>query len=155
MRRTLLHLFVAASAFIFIFSMANSASAQRRDGRMARGQVRLMVDNLENRMDVFVREYDNSLDHSRLNGSNREDWLNRRAQSLEQATDALRNDFDRHNDWYDSRQAVSYCLNVALDIDRNMSGLRLDHATRNNWEHVRGELNTLADVYQLQRIGYR
>lgn len=154
MRRSILNLFVAASAVVFIFSIVNTASAQRRGVRVvSKGEVRAMVDRLETRMDAFVNEYDTSLDHSRLNGTNREDFLNRRAKDLEQATDVLRNEFDHHDAWIDSKGEVNRCLNIASDINRNMRNSRMGWKTENNWTNVRNELNTLADIYDLPRVG--
>ncbi|HTK37057.1 MAG TPA: hypothetical protein VL325_01075, partial [Pyrinomonadaceae bacterium] len=93
------------------------------------------------------------LDRSRLNNSNREDWLNQRARDLERATNELSRNFDRRAAWNDSRDEVRRCLNIASDIDRNVRNYRFRPVTERNWRNVRSELNTLADVYNLPKVG--
>ncbi len=114
-----------------------------------------MIKRVETRVDRFVGEYDRSLDRSRLDGTGREDWLNKRARDLESATDELRREFDRRDSWYENRDEVRRCLNIASDIDKSIRTLRLGPATEGNWAQVRAELNALADVFNEPRIGSR
>lgn len=160
MKKTLATLF-ATSLFFFaaIFAVAVStpteANAQRRNrpNRIAKAQVDRLIRSVEDRVDVFVRQFDISLDNSRLNGSRREDNLNQRARDLEGATDELRREFDRRDRWNENRDEVSRCLNIASDINVAMRNRRLNRATENNWANVRAELNALARVYGLPGIG--
>lgn len=45
------------------------------------------------------------------------------------------------------------CLNIATDIDKNMKNYNFGAKTEGNWARVRYELNTLADVYNLPKVG--
>lgn len=158
MRRNFLRFLVGLSAVITLFAVSDSASAQsyRRESRgrlLTKSQVNAIVNRVENRVDNFVKNYDRSLDRSRLNGTSREDWLNKRAKDLEHATDELRREFDRRDAWAENKDEVRKCLNIASDIDRNMRNYRFGAATEGNWNRVRYELNSLADVYNLPRVG--
>ncbi len=104
-------------------------------------------------MDNFKRNFDRSLDHSRLNGTSREDWLNKRAGDLESATDELAREFDRRDAWAENREEVRRCLAIASDIDRSVRNRAYGGVTENNWARVRYELNSLADVYNMPRVG--
>ena len=147
----------AASLLLFIFAVADSANAQRRREARGRGmtkaQVKAVIDRVEDRVDNFVKNYDKSLDRSRLNGSDREDWLNKRARDLESATDELSREFQRRDAWIENKDEVRQCLNIATDLDRNMRNYRLRAVTEGNWSRVRFELNTLADIYNLPKVG--
>ena len=120
---------------------------------MTKAQVKAVIDRVENRVDNFVKNYDRSLDRSRLNDTNREDRLNNRARDLENATDELAREFDRRDTWAENRDEVRKCLNIASDIDRNMRNRRLGRETEQNWANVRFELNTLADIYNMPKVG--
>lgn len=141
-----------------VLSLASgAASAQnRREARnrlMNKAQVQAVIGRVENRVDNFVGNYNRSLDRSRLNGSSREDWLDKRARDLESATDELRREFDRRDAWIENKDEVRTCLNIASDIDRNMRNYRFGGGTEGNWSRVRYELNTLADIYNLPKVG--
>jgi hypothetical protein len=156
MRRNILRIMLGVSAVLMLFLMADTAAAQRRESRgrlLNKTQVKAIVNRIETRVDNFVKNFDKSLDRSRLDGSSKEDWLNRRAKDLELATDELRREFDRRDAWIENRTEVRRCLNIGSDIDRNMRSYHFGVATEANWARVRYELNSLADVYNLPRVG--
>lgn len=157
MKKYFVNLFVGLAAVLMVLTFADVSNAQRRResrGRMkSKAQVKAIINRVEDRVDNFVDNYDKSLDRSRLNGSSREDWLNKRAKDLERATDELSREFDRRDAWVENKDEVRKCLNIASDIDRNMKNYRFGAATENNWSRVRYELNTLADVYNLPKVG--
>jgi len=157
MNRNLLKSFAAAAAVLMVFMMADTANGQRRREARGRGvnkaQVKVIVKRVEDRVDNFARNFNKSLDRSRLDGTSREDWLNKRASDLESATDELAREFDRRDAWVENRDEVRRCINIATDIDRNMRNYRYGSGTEANWKNVRFELNTLADVYNLPKVG--
>lgn len=149
---------VGIIAVAAVFALANTTSAQgrRREARglaMNKAQVKAVINRVEDRVDNFVKNYDRALDRSKLNGTNREDWLLKRAHDLESATDELAREFDRRDAWVENKDETRRCLNIASDIDRNMRNRRYGGATEGNWDRVRFELNTLADIYNLPRVG--
>ena len=136
-----------------VLMLADSASAQGRRGYYTKAQVDRIINNVENRVDVFVRQFDRNLDRSRLDDTRREDVLNRKARNLESATDELRRDFDRRDRWIENKDEVRRCLNIAADINVAMRNNRFNRNIENNWRNVVFELNTLARVYNLPTIG--
>jgi len=156
MKKYFVNMFVGLAAVLMVLTFASESNAQRREsrGRMkSKAQVKVIVNRVEDRVDNFVDNYDKSLDRSRLNGSSREDWLMKRARDLEGATDELSREFQRRDAWIENKEEVRRCLNIASDIDRNMKNYRFGAATEANWSRVRYELNTLADVYNLPKVG--
>ena len=157
MKKNLFSLFVSLAAILMILSVADVSNAQRRRESRGRGltkaQVKVIINRVENRVDDFTKAFDKSLDRSKLNDTKREDNLNRRAKDLEGATDELSREFDRRDAWIENKDEVRKCLNIASDIDRTVRNRRLDANTENIWTRVRYELNTLADVYNLPKVG--
>jgi hypothetical protein len=153
----MLKMFVGLAAVVMILTFADVSNAQRRRESRGRGmtkaQVKVVINRVEDRVDNFVKNYDKSLDRSRLDGTSREDWLMKRAKDLEGATDELAREFDRRDAWIENKEEVRRALNIASDIDRNMKNYRYGAATESNWAKVRYELNTLADIYNLPKVG--
>lgn len=160
MKSPFLKLLTVIAAVLIVLTLVDSADAQRRVVRreargrsMNKAQVKAVINRVEDRVDNFVKNYDRSLDHSRLDGSSRENWLMNRARDLERATDELAREFDRRDAWIENREETRRCLNIASDIDRNMRNYRFGAVTEANWNNVRFELNTLADIYNMPRVG--
>lgn len=159
MNRIGLKVFASVAAVFMILLLADTGNAQRFPRREARGraltkaQVKVVIKRVEDRVDNFVKNYDKALDRSKLDGSNREDWLMNRARDLESATDELAREFDRRDAWVENKEETRRCLNIATDIDRNMRNRHYGVPTEANWNNVRFELNTLADIYNLPRVG--
>lgn len=116
-------------------------------------QVDSIINRVEENVDDFVGLFDRSLDNSNLDGTRREDYLNRRSKDLERATDELRREFDRRDSWAENRSEVARCLNIATDINSTMRNRRLSRSAEYKWSKVRSELNALAAAYRLPKIG--
>jgi hypothetical protein len=157
MKGKLFSLCAGLAVLFVILAAADTGNAQRRREARGRGmtkaQVKVVINRVEDRVDNFVERYDKSLDHSKLNGTSREDWLMKRAKDLESATDELSREFDRRDAWVENKDEVRKCLNIATDIDRNMRNYHYGAATETSWANVRFELNTLADIYNLPKVG--
>ena len=158
MKTIFLKAFIGFGAILLVLGLADTGNAQRnrrevRGRSMSKAQVKAIINRVEDRVDNFVKNFDKSLDRSRLDGSSREDWLMKRARDLESATDELSREFDRRDAWVENKEEVRRCLNIASDIDRNMKNYRYGAATEANWSRVRYELNSLADAYNLPKVG--
>ena len=116
MNSKMMKVFIGIAAVITIFVMFAPANAQnRREVRgkqMTKGQVKAIIDRVEDRLDNFV-----------------------------------------DNPWADSREEVRKCLNIASDIDGSVKNRRFGSVTEANWSRVRYELNSLADVYNMPKVG--
>lgn len=145
------------AAVFSVLVLANVGNAQQpdwaRNRRYTHGSVDQIIKRVENRTDRFVKQFDNALDNSRLNGSRREDNLNQRAKDLEHATDDLRSEFNRRTNWWETRDNVQNCLSIGADINVAMNNRRFNSRTENNWRNVRKELNILAQAYNLPPMG--
>jgi hypothetical protein len=139
----------------FVFSVESiSAQPRRARGRVyTKADVDRLIKRVEERTEDFVKEFDKSLDRSGLDGTLREDTLNRRAHDLESATDELRREFDRRDSWQENKDEVRKCMRIATDIDVAMRNRRLGGRTESTWAELRAELNTLARLYNVPLVG--
>lgn len=157
MKKVFLKLFAGLAVLFMVLMLADVSSAQRkresRGKKMSKAQVEQVINRLEERVDNFDDHFDKSLDKSRLDGTDREDWLNKRASDLETATDELRREFDKRDAWAENKNEARNCLNIATDIDKTMRNRKLTKDTKAIWGRVRYELNTLADIYNLPKVG--
>jgi signal transduction histidine kinase len=149
--------FITLAAICALLILSSPTEAQRRRAPRQRGyakaQVNEIIKRVEERSDRFVKLFDRSLDRSRLDGTNREDRLNEHARNLETALDELRREFDRKENYVETRPEVRRCLDIATNINVAVRNRRLGGETERQWALLRSELNTLADVYGLPLIG--
>ncbi len=152
---TALFLFVAVATAVFLFNTQVNAqyTRVRSNNNLSKAQVERILRRVEERTDRFVALFNDSLDNSRLNNSNRENNLNRRARDLESATDELRREFNRSDRWIENKDEVRRCLNIASDINVAMKNRRFSGSTERTWNLLRTELNALAQAYNLPVVG--
>ena len=108
--------------------------------------MRSLIQRIENRSDAFRRALQNSLDRSRLNGTSREDEINRMVSSFEVATDQLKTRFE-------NRQSTAADVRTVLDhaagIDRFLINNRLQANVDQTWRLLRADLDLLARSYYI------
>jgi len=152
----------------FILLSSVSASAQYRDndrrdnrrndrrddrwGRYNKREIENLIRRVEQRTDTFVRQFDRSLDNSRIDGTRREDRLNERARELEKATDQLRSRFNRSDSLSESRDEVQRVVRLASEIDKAIRRGRVGNGVQNSWSNLRSEINALARAYNVRSI---
>lgn len=148
--------FISLAVVCAVLILSVPGEAQRRRSPRQRGyskvEVNAIIRRVEDRSDRFVKLFDKSLDRSRLDGTNREDRLNEYARNLETALDQLRREFDRKENYVETRPEVRRCLDIAMNINVAVRNRRLGGETERQWALLRAELNTLADVYGLPMI---
>ena len=149
--------FISLAAVCALLILSIPGEAQRRRRPIRRGytktEVNSIIKRVEERSDKFVKLFDRSLDRSGINGTDREDRLNEYARNLETALDELRGEFDRKENYVETRPEVRRCLDIATNINVAVRSRRLGGETERQWALLRIELNTLADVYGLPAIG--
>lgn len=105
------------------------------------GDAKSIVIRLKNNTKDFVRQLDRSLDHSRINGSRREDRVNDIARDFRNAVDNLNSsdirDYGRDNDL---RRAMS----LANQLEGSLRSTR-DYSLQSRWNQIRQDLNRLAN----------
>jgi hypothetical protein len=125
----------------------------RRGGRMSdyeRRQLRDLARRIDDRSRDLQRDVDSLLDHSRINGSNREDRINDEARDLRQAAQRFRNVAGDNDDLYRSRDEASRLLQQASQMSRFLGRSRLDSRTASDWNQLRSDLRAVADIYNLR-----
>ena len=156
MKRNYTKILAGFSVLLVVLVLADTSAAQRRKARgkkYSKAQVENVIKRVETRADNFVDNFDESLDNSRLDGSEREDDLMKRARELENETDELEREFDKSDRWIDNKAQVRTVLDLASDINRTMKNRKLGKKTESNWARLRYELNTLAKIYKLPAVG--
>jgi hypothetical protein len=109
-------------------------------------QVRNVLARLETRTDTFRGQIDNRLDNSRWNNTRTEDNLMAYVDAFENATDALRSNFDgRRVSSADVNQVLSYGTYIDSFMRRN----RLAAAPERQWNLIRQDLNQLSNLYRV------
>jgi hypothetical protein len=147
--------------FSFVLLSTVSADAQWRDGgrrnerrwgNTNKRAVENLIRRVEQRTDVFVRQFDRALDNGRADGTRREDRLNEFARQLESATDELRREFDRGDSLQENRDEVQRVISIASRIDQAMRRGRVAPGAQGAWRNLRGELNSLARIYNVRSV---
>ena len=151
MRKKCMPLVIAAALLPGILS----AQPPRRDPPRDRdrgGNISRVIADCESRTNEFRRALREALDRSALDGSRREDELNRDAGRLEQAMNRVREAWNREHDPGRTRRSVDDAILAGQDINRTMVRRRLNPNVQRQWDTVRRELNRLAEVFELPRI---
>ena len=123
-----------------------SAQGQTRAYRMTDRQVDALIRRVENSTDRFRASAASALDRSRYDGTATEDEMNRYVQNFEQATDALR---DRFNRRASVSADVENVLRQAAFIDQFVVANRLGGRAQSDWNLVRTDLDALARAYSV------
>lgn len=133
---------------------AATARADRWDyRRYRRNDVDATIRRCEESTDRWVKVFDEQLDNSVLNDSEREDRLNEKARELERALDRLRQDFNRRGEsWWECRSSVADALLNARGINNSVRSRNYRPHTKRLWALLRSDLNRLAYYYGLPGV---
>lgn len=138
MKRALSIVVILAMGLLIVPSW--SVGAQRED-------VKRLLKRLEENTDRFRKSLDDALDHSTLNGTQAEDEINKYVHDFEEATDHLK---DRYEDHGAAPNLTREVLLRGQAINRFMRTHRLGARAETDWQIVRGDLNTLARIYNIR-----
>src|SRR5215218_2414459 len=131
---------------ILVVSFAVVAQAQDAPYRLNDKQVKKLMAQLKKDTGRFRKSFDSSLDKSRLNGSNREDDINRFLKNYEDATERL---YSRFKDNMSVGADVEAVLDGAAEIDRFLMRRLASERAERDWASVRQDLRRLADAYNV------
>jgi hypothetical protein len=157
MKRASLKVYMLAVIGALLLSVTAADAQDWRRGRDSRrdynkADVERIIKSVEERSDVFRKNVDRQLDHSRLNGSRTEDRINEEVKQFERALDRLRDEFNRRDSWEQTRSNVERVLRESDEIDQLMRRSRMGGGVDQQWSVLRSELNTLARAYDLKRL---
>ncbi|HET6977460.1 MAG TPA: hypothetical protein VFI24_14110 [Pyrinomonadaceae bacterium] len=137
---TILNVLMLVAAFSVV------GRAQDTPYRLNDKQVKRVMAQLKKDTGKFRKSFDSSLDRSRLNGTNREDDINRFLKSYEDATERL---YSRFKDNKAVGADVEAVLDGAAEIDRFMTRRLASERAERDWSSVRQDLRQLADAYNV------
>lgn len=129
---------------VTVFSVV--ARAQDTPHRLNDKQVKKVMAQLKKDTGRFRKSFDSSLDRSRLNGTSREDDINRFLKNYEDATERL---YSRFKDNKSVGADVEAVLDGAAEIDRFMERRLASEKAQRDWSAVRQDLRQLADAYNV------
>lgn len=145
---------VMALALSSLLTVSSFAQGVARGRYYTKSDVEKIIKRVESRSDEFKRVVDRVLDRSSLDGTNKEDNINEQIKQLERALDNLRSDFDRRNEWRETKDQVRAVLNQADEVGRIVKRNRFNARVQRGWAALRIDLNTLAGVYNLPYLRY-
>jgi hypothetical protein len=105
-----------------------------------------LINRIEQRADRFSNSLENALDRSSLNGTSREDEVNKMLTDFEAATDQLKDRFNRRQSATSDAEEV---LRRAAVLDTFMLNNRMTNRSEQDWKLLRNELDQLARSYSV------
>jgi hypothetical protein len=129
---------------------------RNRNGNNGRYDERYLKDSI-NRLDRlskdFERDLDRALDHSRVNGTRREDNINAQGHDFRRAVSSLKSNFGNGRDLNRSRDEAARVLDEARQFDR-IGRRGFDNNVQSDWSQIQQELRVISDAYGLGYGGY-
>jgi len=131
----------------------NSYPSRSRDnGRYDDRYLRDSVQQLDRLSKDFENDMDRALDHSRVDGTRREDEINSVVKDFRRAVGNLKSRVGNGRDLNRSVNEAERVLQLADQVDR-YGARRLDSRTSSEWSQIQSELRTISDVYGLNYRG--
>lgn len=122
---------------------------RRYQQHYTKSQVAEIIKRVEENSNRFRQDLDRDLDKGRLDGSRREDQINEDVKAFENAFNNLRREFDRNDNWWESRNHVQTALDSARPVATRLRNNQFSSNVQNQWSNLRVELNKLAFTYNL------
>jgi hypothetical protein len=149
-RHTLKFSIFAAAILALALPAAASAQWGRNDrggyGRYDDRGLRDSVQRLDRLSKDFERDMDRALDHSRANGSRREDQINNQVHQFRDAVGDLKSRVGNGRDLNRSANEARRVLQEAADLDR-FARRGFDGRTASEWSQIQQELRYISNVY--------
>ena len=134
------------NVLILVAGFSVMAQAQDTPHRLNDKEVKRLLAQLKKDTGKFRKSFDSSLDRSRLNGSHREDDINRFLKNYEDATERLYSRFKANKSVGGDVEAV---LDGAAEIDQFMTRRLASERAERDWSEVRQDLRRLAEAYNV------
>jgi hypothetical protein len=130
---------------------------RNRNGNSVRYDERYLKDSIQ-RLDRlakdFERDLDRALDHSRVDGTRREDQINAQGHDFRRAVSSLKSNFGNGRDLNRSRDEAQRVLQEAQQFDRIGRSRGIDYRVADEWSQIQQELRIISDAYGLGYGGY-
>ena len=123
-------------------------------GRYDERALRDSVHRLDKLAKDFERNMDRALDHSRANGSRREDQINEQVHQFRNAVGDLKSRIGNGRDLNRSADEARRVLQEGQDLERAASRTRgFDNRLSSDWSQIQRELRFISDVYGFRYNG--
>jgi hypothetical protein len=141
---------LAASLVVTTTTPTPAQRQGRYRGRTyTKADVDRIIKRVEDRSDDFKKIVDKSLDRSVLDGTKKEDNINEQVKEFEKALDRLRSEFDRQQEWRETRSQVKDVLKESDEINALVRRRQFGPVIEKEWAAIRSDLNRLAGIYDL------
>jgi hypothetical protein len=107
------------------------------------------INRLDRLAKDFERDLDRSLDHSRVDGTRREDRINAQGHDFRRAVSSLKSNFGNGRDLSRSRDEAQRVLDEARQFDRIGRARGTDNRIASEWSQIQRELNIISNAYGL------
>jgi hypothetical protein len=119
----------------------------RNYGRYDERYLKDSINRLDRLSKDFERDLDRALDHSRVNGTQREDRMNAQGHDFRRAVGSLKSRFGNGRDLNRSRDEAQRVLQEARQFDRIGRGRGIDNRVASDWSQIQRELQIISDAY--------
>jgi hypothetical protein len=119
----------------------------RNYGRYDERYLKDSIHRLDRLSKDFERDLDRALDHSRVNGTRREDQMNAQGHEFRRAVGSLKSRFGNGRDLNRSRDEAQRVLEEARLFDRIGRGRGFDNRVASDWSQIQQELQIISDAY--------
>ena len=152
-RRTLkFSIFAAGILALALPAVASAQWDNRGYGRYDERGLRDSVNRLDRVSKDFERDMDRALDHSRVNGSNREDRINDQVHQFRNAVRDLKSRVGNGRDLNRSSDEARRVLQEADQLDRSVRR-GFDGRTSSEWSQIQQELRYISNAYGFRYNG--
>lgn len=124
-----------------------------RYGRYDERELRDSVHRLDRLSKDFEKDVDRALDHSRVNGSSREDRVNDQVHRFRDAVGDLKSRVGNGRDLNRSADQARRVLQQGSQLDRFIGSRGLDNRVSSEWYAIERELQFIGDVYGFRYDG--
>ncbi|HEX8178737.1 MAG TPA: hypothetical protein VF525_04255 [Pyrinomonadaceae bacterium] len=122
-------------------------------GRYDSRTLRDAAQRIKDRSRDFERDVDRALDHSRVDGTRREDNINDTVKDFRRAADRFKDRIGNGNDANRAYNEARELIQRANQIDRVISRARLDSRAASDWNSLNQDLRLVASAYNLSYNG--
>jgi hypothetical protein len=124
-----------------------------RNGRYDSRTLRDAAQRIKDRSKDFEHDVDRALDHSRVDGTRREDNINAQVQDFRRAAERFKDRVGNGNDQNRAYDAARELVSRANQIDRVIGRARLDSRASSDWNSLNQDLRLVSDIYNLNYNG--
>ena len=123
-------------------------------GRYDDRYLRDSIQRLDRVSKDFEKDLNRALDHSRINGSRNEDYMNAQAHDFRRAVGDLKSRFGNGRDLNRSRNEAQRVLQQAQQFNQLGGARAFDNRVASDWSQIQQELRVISDAYGVGYGGY-